>query len=264
MVRKILFALILGLPVWVNATGESRPLARYDYTGRDGNLVFHGSFLKTAPRAWKEQVDKDGPHTYYFQEIEGEPGWITLLDQSRPMYARFRDGETGPLELKSRPDEKWLQFYTVNHVITETAVSSAVHLPPRPSPKQNSELEAKESSSADAASGLTHVRPASSPPSTGSSPMQWSDKEIATGFGIAGVVMMLVIAIFFPHPAPFQYTVFRIVLALVGAGVGATIPGLLDVNVSGVIRASGAIAVFVIVYFFSPAQLILSKSTSER
>jgi hypothetical protein len=90
---------------------------------------------------------------------------------------------------------------------------------------------------------------------------QWSDKQIATAFGISGLIVMVVLAIFFPHPTEFQYTVFRIVLALVGAGVGATIPGLVDVTISGVVRASGAIAVFVIVYFFSPAQLITRKPT---
>lgn len=89
---------------------------------------------------------------------------------------------------------------------------------------------------------------------------KWSDKQIAIVFGIAGVVVMLIIAFFFPTPSPFQYTIFRIVLALVGAGVGATIPGLLAVA-SGPIRASGAIAVFVIVYFFSPAQLLARKPT---
>ena len=89
-------------------------------------------------------------------------------------------------------------------------------------------------------------------------PDKWSDKQIATVFGIAGVVLMLIIAFFFPNPTPFQYTIFRIVLALVGGGVGATIPGLLRVE-SGPVRATGAIAVFVIVYFFSPAQLVAHK-----
>ena len=40
------------------------------------------------------------------------------------------------------------------------------------------------------------------------------------------------------------------------AGVGAVIPGLISVTVSGVIRAGGAIALFVIVFWFNPPKLI--------
>jgi hypothetical protein len=69
------------------------------------------------------------------------------------------------------------------------------------------------------------------------------------------VVVILAVAIFIPHPSPFAYTVFRIVLALAAAGVAAMIPGFIDVVIRPVVRAGGAIAVFVIVFFFSPAQL---------
>ena len=40
------------------------------------------------------------------------------------------------------------------------------------------------------------------------------------------------------------------------SGVAAVIPGFLTVNVSNWVKAGGAIAVFVIVYFFSPAKLV--------
>jgi hypothetical protein len=47
------------------------------------------------------------------------------------------------------------------------------------------------------------------------------------------------------------------VLALAGGGVGAVIPGFLDVSVTPstkfALRAGGALAVFVILYFWSPA-----------
>lgn len=75
-------------------------------------------------------------------------------------------------------------------------------------------------------------------------------------FGVAFVIVMLMIAIFIPRPDPFPYTVFRIVLALAAAGVAAMIPGFLHVNVGTVVRAGGAIAVFVITFFFSPAGLV--------
>lgn len=75
-------------------------------------------------------------------------------------------------------------------------------------------------------------------------------------FGVLFVILLIVLALFVPKPTPFQYTVFRIVLALAAAGVAAFIPGFIDVAISNWLRAGGAIAVFVIVYFFSPANLV--------
>jgi hypothetical protein len=54
-----------------------------------------------------------------------------------------------------------------------------------------------------------------------------------------------------------QFEILRIVLALAGGGVGAVIPGFLDVSVKPAaklaLRAGGALAVFVVLYFWSPA-----------
>ena len=75
-------------------------------------------------------------------------------------------------------------------------------------------------------------------------------------FGVAFVSAILVLAVFFPDPTNFQYTVFRIVLALAAAGVAAFIPGFLHLQVNNWLRAGGAMAVFAIVFFFSPAQLM--------
>jgi hypothetical protein len=82
----------------------------------------------------------------------------------------------------------------------------------------------------------------------------------AFAFGVIFLLIILAIAIAFPNPTHFQYTVFRIVLALAASGVAAMIPGFINVSVGPTIRAGGAIAVFVIVYFFSPAQLVSSPA----
>ncbi len=54
-----------------------------------------------------------------------------------------------------------------------------------------------------------------------------------------------------------QFEILRIVLALAGGGVGAVIPGFLDVSMKAgaklALRAGGALAVFVVLYFWSPA-----------
>lgn len=75
-------------------------------------------------------------------------------------------------------------------------------------------------------------------------------------FGVVFVAALLVINIFIPDPTPTQYETFRIILALAAGGVGAMIPGILNVDMTAgskfALRAGGALAVFVIVYFFQP------------
>ena len=84
-------------------------------------------------------------------------------------------------------------------------------------------------------------------------------QQLAYAFGVAFVVVLLVLAFLVPHPTPFQYIIFRVVLALAVAGVAATIPGFLEVTVSDWLRAGGALAVFVVVYFNNPASLVVPK-----
>ena len=83
--------------------------------------------------------------------------------------------------------------------------------------------------------------------------------------GLVFITVLLVLAMFFPEPTPFQYTVFRIVLAIAAAGFAAVIPGLLHLQIrpglGAVVRASGAIAVFAIIFFFNPAKLATSTPT---
>ena len=85
-----------------------------------------------------------------------------------------------------------------------------------------------------------------------------SERLLAYVFGVVFVSAILALAVFVPEPKPFQYTVFRIVLALAAAGVATVISGFLTINLNTMIRAGGALAVFVIVYFFSPAQYVTS------
>ncbi len=90
------------------------------------------------------------------------------------------------------------------------------------------------------------------------------ERVAAFAFGTLFVVVLLFLAIFHPNPTPFQYTVFRIVLALAAGGVAAMIPGFLSVSISNWLRGGGALAVFVIVYFFSPAKLTGVDENTQR
>jgi cyanate permease len=90
---------------------------------------------------------------------------------------------------------------------------------------------------------------------------RWWETVLAVGFGAVFIVALLFLAIFFPTPTPFQYEVFRIVLAAAVAGFAATIPGFLHIQIGNLIKAGGALAVFVVIYFYNPAQLVRSDSS---
>lgn len=76
---------------------------------------------------------------------------------------------------------------------------------------------------------------------------------------LCGVVFLLgvgAVAIFIPRPTEFQILIFRIVVAVAAAGIGAIVPGLLVVHVGSWVRAGGAIALFVLIYQFNPPVLV--------
>lgn len=78
---------------------------------------------------------------------------------------------------------------------------------------------------------------------------------LAFTFGVVFVISMLAIALIEPNPSSFQYTIFRIVIALAAGGVVAVFPGFIEVKFGNWLRAGGALAVFSVVYFVSPASL---------
>ncbi len=83
-----------------------------------------------------------------------------------------------------------------------------------------------------------------------------AEKMFAAIFGVAFLITILVIALIVPNPTPFQYQVFRIVLAVAVGGFTGTFSGFLEVQISGWLKAGGALAAFVIVFFYNPAALV--------
>ncbi|HAU5526142.1 TPA: hypothetical protein JD250_04230 [Proteus mirabilis] len=81
------------------------------------------------------------------------------------------------------------------------------------------------------------------------------EKIAAFSFGIIFIVTILIIALFTPYPTSFQYTIFRIILSGAMAGFVSFIPGFIELRISNLLRAGGAIAVFIFVYYFAPAAL---------
>ncbi len=76
-------------------------------------------------------------------------------------------------------------------------------------------------------------------------------------FGCMALAAVLWLAFRGGNVSDQQFEILRIVLALAGGGVAAVIPGFLDLNVKAGtklgLRAGGALAVFVVLYFWSPA-----------
>lgn len=98
------------------------------------------------------------------------------------------------------------------------------------------------------------------------------NQAVATfAFAVIFLVALLTLAFGFPHPTPMQYLVMRIVLALASAGFAAMLSGFVDVLIPGLtsssaplVKAGGALAVFVIVYFRSPAALVAHPPDVNR
>ena len=78
-------------------------------------------------------------------------------------------------------------------------------------------------------------------------------------FGVVFVITMIVLAVAFPKPTVWQFQVFRIVLALAAAGVAAMLPGSIEVTASKWLKAGGALAVFVVVLYLSPAKIVADE-----
>jgi hypothetical protein len=93
---------------------------------------------------------------------------------------------------------------------------------------------------------------------------QGTERLLAFGFGVVFVVVMLGIALFVPYPSPTQWFTFRVVLALAAAGVGALLPGLISVTAGPYVKAGGALALFVLVYWFNPARLVTSAPAESK
>jgi hypothetical protein len=84
------------------------------------------------------------------------------------------------------------------------------------------------------------------------------ETALAFGFGSAALAIVLWLAFGRSGLTEQQFEILRIVLALAGGGIGAVIPGFLDLHLKSgrklALRAGGALAVFVVLYFWSPAR----------
>ena len=80
---------------------------------------------------------------------------------------------------------------------------------------------------------------------------------LAFAFGVVFLAAILALVVLIPDPTKVQRIVFITVMALASGGVSTTISGMLNVNIKLgnqlVVGAAGALAVFVIAFFYVPA-----------
>lgn len=87
-------------------------------------------------------------------------------------------------------------------------------------------------------------------------PMGFWEKIFGFVFGVIFIIVLLVITLVIPDPTETQYATFKTILALSAAGIGGILSGFIHVEgklPQVTVRAGGALALFVIVYFFTPA-----------
>ena len=82
------------------------------------------------------------------------------------------------------------------------------------------------------------------------------EEHFAGVVGLAILVVSVLLAIWFPEPTLFQKRVFIAGLSIGVGGIASEVPGMLNVKVElGTqlsIAATGAVATFVLIYFFGP------------
>jgi hypothetical protein len=91
---------------------------------------------------------------------------------------------------------------------------------------------------------------------TGEISMRTTFDYVLLGAACLFMLASVVIAIVFPNPTGFQAGVFRTVSLLTGGAFAGFIPGMLNVTIGNWLKATGALAVFVILYLVNPASFV--------
>lgn len=78
------------------------------------------------------------------------------------------------------------------------------------------------------------------------------DKWLAFAFGVVFCSVLLYLGTVVQNPGPLTVKIYVTVLSLAAAGIGAILPGFLELKYKDVLRAGGAIALGVLVYASEP------------
>jgi hypothetical protein len=76
------------------------------------------------------------------------------------------------------------------------------------------------------------------------------------GFGVFIMLISIVLAIRIPQPTDFQIFIFRGAFAMAVGAIGMALSGFISLGIGNGTRATGGVALFLLVYAFNPARLI--------
>ncbi len=80
---------------------------------------------------------------------------------------------------------------------------------------------------------------------------------IMLALGIVIIAIIIVISLKIPNPTKSQFWIWRVITSLGAACIGAVIPGFVEIDGSIneiVVRAGGALALFLVVYLLNPPE----------
>ena len=80
---------------------------------------------------------------------------------------------------------------------------------------------------------------------------------IMLAMGIVIIAIIIVISLKIPNPTKSQFWIWRVITSLGAACIGAVIPGFVEIDGSIneiVVRAGGALALFLVVYLLNPPE----------
>lgn len=83
------------------------------------------------------------------------------------------------------------------------------------------------------------------------------NKYITLAIGLVLVFLSFAFAMFMDNPSQFKIFIIRSTFAVGCAALASFVPGWINVNVKGYIKAGGAIAIILIFYFFNPPAMLI-------
>ncbi|EEW5780051.1 hypothetical protein ACR47K_003341 [Escherichia coli] len=84
-----------------------------------------------------------------------------------------------------------------------------------------------------------------------------ANKYITLSIGSVLVIMSFAFAMFMDNPSYFKIFIIRSTFAVGCAALASFVPGWINVNVKGYVKAGGAIAIILIFYFFNPPAMLI-------
>ncbi len=81
--------------------------------------------------------------------------------------------------------------------------------------------------------------------------------------GIGMILFILLWSIIVPCPSNSQLGIFRIILPLALASLAASLPQFFRVSLSGIVKFGAGLGVFMVVYFFNPAPMVIKDTCDE-